>query len=250
MEEFLFRFAFLVGSIYISLWVYATLILPHLPHGKRLKKRLEEDKDRVAVHEAGHAIVAWHSPVLIKFNNAKTDKRGNGIVRYVTDAVIPNYDWMQCSTTLAGLAAESLFYGRVKLYYAESDIAKACVLATTVSKRALKDTLPAPPWNEPTFEITNFDVEKTFQLLLPEDDSPSTFENRLNHVLVESFKQARQVIAEHAGEFDTLRARMRKGDVLHTKDMLQICGPPENPKALTLIGEYGPVQHMWPTRKP
>lgn len=82
----------------------------------RLKKLL---KRRVAIHEAGHAVVAWFEPRLPKVKRAEVKKREQSLGK-----VVPNWKWRHSSLAepetwhawirclLGGLMAERLVFGQ------------------------------------------------------------------------------------------------------------------------------------------
>lgn len=101
------------------------------------------DYRRTAVHEAGHATVAWFCTAVIRVESATIVSDGVAAGRVVTviDRNIRGNEWCELVFAMGGVAAEALEFGSGHAREAAGDLA---------SCRAIIDHLRGePPWPEP-----------------------------------------------------------------------------------------------------
>ena len=85
-----------------------------------------------AYHEAGHALLVWHSPYVYVITNAQIDTMG-GVVNYrMVKPATETALWTELTVKLAGLAGEVIASGRLKSMGAEGDLGRARELATEI----------------------------------------------------------------------------------------------------------------------
>jgi hypothetical protein len=102
---------------------------------------------RVAVHEAGHAIVAWSCTHVTEVHWSTIEKQDHraGSVSYSV-LTSDDGDWCTLAVALAGVAAENFVFGNAHSTPAKDDLVKARDLATRIATRGAR---PGVPWDRP-----------------------------------------------------------------------------------------------------
>jgi cell division protease FtsH len=121
----------MVGSVEFREGVERVIAGPE----KRQRVILEEEKLRIAYHEAGHALVARSLPGTDPVHKVSILGRGNGALGYTmslpeTDRFLHTKSWLENTirTLLGGTVAEELVYGEVS-DGASSDLQRATSIA-------------------------------------------------------------------------------------------------------------------------
>jgi ATP-dependent Zn protease len=104
---------------------------------------LDTTRCRTAVHEAGHALAALRCTLVTKVTQIviQEDELG-GEVTWQIAAEAPNTAWCTLVVALAGLAAETFVFGKVRSGPSSSDLMKARKLATEIATTGRT----TPPW--------------------------------------------------------------------------------------------------------
>lgn len=169
---------------------------------------------RVACHEAGHAVVAWHGEIYGEFSvRMPTRASGRGTLAWdvPTDPGMRFQVWLErtvrgrpdghrlgwdhCAVMLGGLAGEGVGLRTVRTKGAESDIVRAHDLAENIVHRSATD----PPWDHDTIADTRIDVSRMFS------SAPSP---EVSVVLNACYGRARRLIKAHEGAFSRLVVRL------------------------------------------
>ena len=118
---------------------------------------------RLAVHEAGHAVLTWSCAIVCEFTMVSIDAReehdADGFVLYKVFAfydATPRGQWCRVVMNLGGIAAETMVYGKFRSGGRESDLLKARRRAawlvecgeTTPPWKITVDDVKAPPFAE------------------------------------------------------------------------------------------------------
>jgi hypothetical protein len=96
------------------------------------------------VHEAGHAVVAWHATGVRHITEVRLHDEGGGHVQlhYIVDESYGDDSdasrWCRLAILLAGVTAETLVYGRCQTRGAADDLVRARELAQRIYAH--------PPW--------------------------------------------------------------------------------------------------------
>lgn len=119
---------------------------------------------RVAVHEAGHAVVGWRAPK-IRILSIQMDEGlglGNGRVMSATSRNTRDFvqdRWWDAAFSLGGLAAELLETKKARSGNCLSDV--------NMAKAAARDVVDAgnllPPWSPVETDVGAFDPTRTFK---------------------------------------------------------------------------------------
>lgn len=119
---------------------------------------------RVAIHEAGHAVVAWHNPYVTQIDSIEMDEgldAGAGRVIYTR---IKKEDetpalWFDLVTNLSGVAAEMHELGKTRSGGSRDDLVKALTTAQKLGRGECK-----PPWGDEDRPASNgFDIVKMYR---------------------------------------------------------------------------------------
>lgn len=103
------------------------------------------------IHEAGHALVAWHCTAVADVLSVNTKRSGDGALGgHVTNAWLvnapqPALDWCRLVVSLAGIAAEMMVIRRARSGPASEDLMSAAALCRSIVQAGGVD----PPWPAP-----------------------------------------------------------------------------------------------------
>lgn len=169
---------------------------------------------RVACHEAGHAVVAWHGEIFGEFSvdmPTATSGRGSLVWAVPSDPGMRLKVWLEqiargpssgqrrawdyCAVLLGGLAGEGVGMRVVRTSGAESDLMEARNVAETV----VSAVGTAPPWEGEIPDDTTIDVSRMF------DPQPSP---AVGSVLNACYRRSRRLIKENEGAFCRLVVRL------------------------------------------
>jgi len=178
---------------------------------------------RAAAHEAGHALVAWLSPLIKSVISA----RWTGEVGKVTckrHSGHPYFDWDNLASTLAGFAGEMYLFGRTRTAGQKRDLAKArdiarklCATCDSPMKMRLwscDDTAAAP------------DFSRIFT------SGISTVENA---IMASAYRRAYELISLHGHKFRILVEALGQRGEIDTKGLEAILGKKKEDKGLVLM---------------
>lgn len=148
----------------------------------------EPDLDpRVVVHEAGHALTAWHCTAVARVLsvNVLQNSRGGpgGFVRsaWLTTAPAPALAWCQLVVALGGLAAEMEILRSCRSAPASDDFRDAALLCRAIVQAGAVE----PPW--PALPERAIALERAFAESPPDDEA---------RVLRAGYAKARDLVAE------------------------------------------------------
>lgn len=96
---------------------------------QKFKPRIISLEEKIAVHEAGHAITAWICPHVQEVSLATIESEFGGTVLFK----IFDKTWPQIVISLAGVAAEQLIFGKFNPKPAEMDLLSARALCKKIN---------------------------------------------------------------------------------------------------------------------
>lgn len=150
--------------------------------------------ERIAVHEAGHTVVAWHVRTVLEFQVVSLRIReldGNAATLYRSAHHPPLSYWEAIAISMGGIAGVFVGLNDFSPEGAGSDIERA-VAEARVLVQLHPDT--ECPWR------LSADVSsRRIKIVVGDDD-----DHRINHVLESCFTHARQTIARHRPMFTQL----------------------------------------------
>jgi len=174
--------------------------------------------DRTAAHEAGHALLAWHSRYVVSVQEAHmTPFCGKTIYAMLQCPNQAEMLWDHVTIGLAGIAAEVIAFRNVRSGTCVSDLRDARDRAEELIQRCRR---PNPPWPDDA-PPSSIDIGLMFS-------PPPDYEIRL--ILNVSYRRARSVIMRRAAEFDRLRSELRQRSILDTAALNDILGPRQTRK--------------------
>jgi cell division protease FtsH len=193
-----------------------------------------EDKERVAYHEGGHAILGLVVPGADSVNRVTIVPRGQalGVTYQRPDADRYNYPEAYLRAKIVGMlggrTAEELVYG-TKTTGAESDIEQATHLARKmVTRWGMSDKLGmvqlAPRENPYLAGTDRVTAEKPFS-----EETARTIDAEVLKILAESHEEARRLLTAHRPQLDALAQALLQRETLDEQEILEVTGLPPAP---------------------
>lgn len=204
-------------TLLVALIVFVLGYATGMWHARRTPPVISGDgvRYRVAVHEAAHAVLAWHNPYLAEILGVTVGsgvKDGSGLTTYSIEVgpCRAMADWHDTATCAAGIAGELLFLKTTRSGDSQSDLHR-----TLAKVRALAKTHSSPPWETTTQESFDPVVFYRVGALTPEEV----------HVLRTCFARAREVLRQCETKHGELTALLvERGQAKH-EDLRRILGP-------------------------
>jgi len=180
--------------------------------GPERKSRVmsEEDKELVAYHEAGHAIVSHFLPntdPVQKITIVPRGRAGGYVMPLPQDRFVHSRDYFedQIAMALGGRASEEAFFGRITTG-ASSDLQQATRLARAmVTQYGMSEKLGLPTYgdqNEDPFLGRYLGYGAGGREY--SEDAATTIDQEVRRILQQNYLRARNIIDEHNEELVTL----------------------------------------------
>jgi cell division protease FtsH len=192
------------------------------------------DKERIAYHEGGHAILGLVVPGADPVNRVTIVPRGQalGVTYQRPDSDRYNYPEAYLRARIVGMlggrAAEEIVYG-TKTTGAESDIEQATGLARRmVTRWGMSERLGlvqlAPRENPYLNSQGDFASSKPFS-----DETAEVIDSEVLRIINESHEQAKQLLTEHRKQLDALAQALVIRETLNEQEILDVTGLPRAP---------------------
>jgi cell division protease FtsH len=205
------------------------------------KKRVMSTKEReiVAYHESGHAIVATVLPGLDPVHKISIVQRGFGALGYTMQLPLEDRYLMQRSdlesqlaVLLGGRTAEEIALGEISTG-AQNDLQRATDIARAmVTEFGMSDALGA----------INYDGNKRARFLdipMPADrglwaeETAQTIDAEIKRILTDAHDKAREILDGNRDKLETVTRRLLEVEVMEGDELRQLLGvtrpPPEAP---------------------
>jgi cell division protease FtsH len=193
------------------------------------------DKERIAYHEGGHAILGLVVPGADPVNRVTIVPRGQalGVTYQRPDSDRYNYpeEYLRARIIgmLGGRAAEEIVYG-TRTTGAESDIEQATGLASRmVTRWGMSDRLGlvqlGPRDNPYLSGPTGYIGSKPFS-----DDTAAAIDAEVRRIIGESHEEAKRLLTEHRKPLDALAAALVARETLNEQEILEVTGLPPAPR--------------------
>ncbi|HYZ90258.1 MAG TPA: AAA family ATPase, partial [Myxococcales bacterium] len=187
------------------------------------------DKERIAYHEGGHAILGLVVPGADPVHRVTIVPRGQalGVTYQRPDSERYNYpeEYLRARIVgmLGGRAAEEIVYG-TRTTGAENDIEQATALARQmVTRWGMSDKLGlvqlAPRENPYLGVATGYSATKPFS-----EDTARIIDAEVLRIINESHEQARRLLVEHRKQLDALAEALVAHETLNEQEILQVTG--------------------------
>jgi cell division protease FtsH len=197
-----------------------------------------DDRERIAYHESGHAILGLVVPGADPVNRVTIVPRGSalGVTYQRPESDRYNYPEAYLRARIVGMlggrAAEELVYG-TRTTGAESDIEQASQLARNmVTRWGMSDRLGmvqlAPRANPYLTGPMAFQGEKPFS-----EDTARVIDAEVARIIGESHSSALQLLGEHRKELDQLVTALLQDETLDEAQILKVTGLPPAPRLET-----------------
>lgn len=194
----------------------------------------EADKERVAYHEGGHAILGLVVPGADPVHRVTIVPRGQALGVTYQRPLTDRYNYPEAYLRakivgmLGGRAAEEVVYG-TKTTGAESDIEQATGIARQmVTRWGMSDKLGmvqlAPRQNNWLGQGRGFTGDRPYS-----DETAKLIDMEVARIIQECHEDAKRLLQEHRRELDALVAALMKQESLDEKEILEATGLPPAP---------------------
>jgi len=196
------------------------------------KKRVMSTKEReiVAYHESGHAIVASVLPGLDPVHKISIVQRGFGALGYTLQLPLEDRYLMtkgdllsQLAVLLGGRTAEEIALGDISTG-AQNDLQRATDIARAmVTEFGMSESLGA----------INYDGHKRARFLdipIPQErglygeETAQKIDAEIKRILTEAHDKARQILTDHRGKLETVTRRLLEVEVMEGDELRQLLG--------------------------
>jgi len=196
------------------------------------KKRVMSTKEReiVAYHESGHAIVASVLPGLDPVHKISIVQRGFGALGYTMQLPLEDRYLMtrsdlhsQLAVLLAGRTAEEIALGEISTG-AQNDLQRATDIARAmVTEFGMSDSLGA----------INYDGNKRARFLdipMPQDrglygeDTAQQIDAEIKRILTDAHASARQILSDNRGKLEIVTRRLLEVEVMEGEELRRLLG--------------------------
>jgi cell division protease FtsH len=192
------------------------------------------DKERIAYHEGGHAILGLVVPGADPVNRVTIVPRGHalGVTYQRPDSDRYNYPEGYLRARIVGMlggrAAEEIVYG-TKTTGAESDIEQATGLARRmVTRWGMSERLGlvqlAPRENPYLSDANGYGGTKPFS-----EATAAAIDDEVHKIIGESYDEARRLLTEHRQQLDALVEALLVRETLNEQEILEVTGLPSAP---------------------
>ncbi|HEX5580299.1 MAG TPA: ATP-dependent zinc metalloprotease FtsH [Gemmatimonadaceae bacterium] len=193
-----------------------------------------QDRERIAYHEGGHAILGLVVPGADPVHRVTIVPRGQalGVTYQRPDNDRYNYPEAYLRARIIGIlggrAAEEVVYG-TRTTGAENDIEQATALARSmVTRWGMSDRLGmvqlAPKQNEFLGTAEGFGTSKPFS-----EETARAIDAEVRRIIGECHDEARRLLTDHRAELDALAQALLERESLDEQEILDVTGLPAAP---------------------
>jgi cell division protease FtsH len=202
---------------------------------KRQLVMSSEDRERIAYHEGGHAILGLLVPGADPVNRVTIIPRGQALGVTYQRPEDDRYNYPEgylrarIVGALGGRAAEEIVYG-TRTTGAENDIEQATDLARKMITRwgmsDELDTVALAPRESPFLGgPSGYGGEKPYS-----EETAQAIDAEIRRIIRESHEEARRLLAEHRGALDALARALLERETLEEKEILSVTGLARAPR--------------------
>ncbi len=189
---------------------------------KRSKVTTEEERESIAIHEAGHATISWHLKYANPLVKVTIVPRGKalGAAWYLPEErqITPEQAILdEMCATLGGRAAEELFIGTISTG-AANDLERVTKQAySMVVYFGMSKALPNICYYDSTGQDYGF--SKPYS-----EDRAKIIDAEVSRIIAEQYERAKSVLKEHAEGHHKLKDLLLEREVIYTDDVEKIFG--------------------------
>lgn len=201
---------------------------------KRSKVMTEEERNSIAVHEAGHATVSWHlkyGDPLVKVTIVPRGK-ALGAAWYMPEErqITPRQALLDkiCSL-MAGRVAEEMFLGIIDTG-ALNDLERATKIATAmVTFYGMGESLP---------NVSYYDSSENYGFSKPySEERAQCIDKEVQAIIDQEYKRAREILEQYTDGHHALAQLLLEREVIYTEDAEKIFGKRKWTSRLDIIDE-------------
>jgi cell division protease FtsH len=193
-----------------------------------------QDRERIAYHEGGHAILGLVVPGADPVHRVTIVPRGQalGVTYQRPDADRYNYPEAYLRGKIVGMlggrAAEEIVFG-TRTTGAENDIEQVTNLARAmVTRWGMSDRLGmvqlAPPQNPYLATLGGYGGTQSFS-----EETARAIDAEVLRIIADSHEEARRLLSEHRRELDVLAEALLARETLDEQEILRVTGLPPAP---------------------
>jgi cell division protease FtsH len=197
-----------------------------------------QDRERIAYHEGGHAILGLVVPGADPVHRVTIVPRGQalGVTYQRPDSDRYNYpeEYLRARIVgmLGGRAAEELVYG-TKTTGAQNDIEQATTLARNmVTRWGMSDKIGlvqlAPRENPYLASLDGMSGTKNFS-----EETARLIDSEVQRIITECHDEASRLLSQHRGALETLAHALLERETLDEQEILEVTGLPAAPALAT-----------------
>lgn len=190
-----------------------------IPTGPTTKSPARSFNRLAAVHEAGHALCAWHHSQIsvisrITIDHQHTRPGQDGHVAYTRLGGDLNHKalWDDIVTALGGIAAEVREFRKFRSGPAEADLTSARLTAMKLVSMGWT----TPPWSEPKIP-DDFNLSKLFRGMRPDSD--------VARILDFAYARAKYLLEKDETRLQRLIGELMEKGTLGATDVFRVLGP-------------------------
>lgn len=189
---------------------------------KRSKITTDEEKNSIAIHEAGHATVSWHLKYANPLIKVTIVPRGKalGAAWYLPEErqITPSQALLdEMCATLGGRAAEELFIGHISTG-AANDLERVTKQAyAMVVYYGMSDKLPNICYYDSTGQQYGF--SKPYS-----EDRARMIDEEVSRIISEQYERAKEILRKYAEGHAELAHTLVSREVIFTEDVEKIFG--------------------------
>jgi cell division protease FtsH len=192
-----------------------------------------EERERVAYHEGGHAILGLVVPGADPVNRVTIVPRGQALGVTYQRPEDDRYNYPEgylrarIVGALGGRSAEEIVYG-TRTTGAENDIEQATNLARAmVTRWGMSEklgTVQLAPRENPFLGGGGYPGEKPFS-----EETARAIDEEVSRIIDESHEEARRLLTKHRGELEALARALLERETLDEGEILEVTGLPPAP---------------------
>ncbi len=197
------------------------------------KKRVMNDREReiVAYHESGHAIVATMIPGLDPVHKISIVQRGFGALGYTMQLPLEDRYLItrtalhdQIAVLLAGRTAEELAIGDISTG-AQNDLQRASDMARAmVTEYGMSDTLGAVSYDGHS-RNRYLDVGLGTERGTYAEETAREIDSEVRRIVDAAHQRARDVLSKHRQTLDVVARRLLEKEVIEGEELRRLMGP-------------------------
>lgn len=215
---------------------------------KKSKILTDDEKNAIAIHEAGHATISWHLQYANPLIKVTIVPRGKalGAAWYLPEErqITPSQALLdEICSTLGGRAAEDLFLGRISTG-AANDLERVTKQAyAMVVYYGMSNELPNVCYYDSTGQ--NYGFTKPYS-----EDRAKAIDAEVSRIIAEQYERAKAILLEHAAGHNELAQVLLTREVIFTADVEKIFGKRQWSSRTDEILAAKPAEELPPPYEP